>query len=57
VCARLEKLPEHFIEQLSVAGVRCGTIDPRTVRFVTHKDVNDEDLARVAAALDELRAA
>ena len=57
VCARLEQLPENFIERLGTAGVRCGTIDPRTVRFVTHKDVNDEDLARAVAAFDELRAA
>jgi hypothetical protein len=36
--------------------VRVGTIDPRTVRFVTHKDVDDADLARAIAALDGLRA-
>jgi len=57
VCARLEKLPEEFVGRLGAAGVRCGTIDPRTVRFVTHKDVDDDDLAFVIAALDGLRAA
>jgi threonine aldolase len=56
VCARLEQLPEHFIERLGTAGVRCATIDPRTVRFVTHKDVSDADLASVIAAFDEIRA-
>jgi threonine aldolase len=57
VCARLEQLPADFIERLTAAGVRSGTIDPRTVRFVTHKDVDDDDVARVIAAFDALRAA
>jgi threonine aldolase len=56
VCARLEALPPDFVSRLTAAGVRSGTIDPRTVRFVTHKDVDDDDLARVIRALDELRA-
>jgi len=55
VCARLEKLPPDFIARLAAAGVRAGTIDPRTVRFVTHKDVADDDLARVVSVLDDLR--
>jgi threonine aldolase len=49
-------LPDQFIDKLSAAGVRVGTIDPRTVRFVTHKDVDDDDVARTVAALDGLRA-
>jgi threonine aldolase len=56
VCARLDKLPDDFIARLRTHGVRCGTIDPRTVRFVTHNDVDDDDLARAIKALDELRA-
>jgi len=56
VCARLERLPDDFLARLAAAGVRAGTIDPRTVRFVTHKDVDDDDLARTIAALDGLRA-
>ena len=55
VCARLDKLPDDFVERLAGAGVRCGTIDPRTVRFVTHKDLDDDGVARAIAALDELR--
>jgi hypothetical protein len=55
VCARLEELPDRFVERLAGAGVRCGTIDPRTVRFVTHKDVDDDGIARTIAAFDELR--
>jgi threonine aldolase len=57
VCARLELLPEKFIERMAAAGVRCGTIDPRTVRLVTHKDVDDDAIARTIAAFDELRGA
>jgi threonine aldolase len=56
VCARLEVLPRDFVERLGAAGVRVGTIDPRTVRLVTHKDVDDDDIARVVAALDALSA-
>ena len=55
VCARLELLPEKFVERMAAAGVRCGTIDPRTVRLVTHKDVDDDGIARAIAAFDELR--
>ena len=44
VCARLDALPEHFVARLGAAGVRVGTIDPRTVRLVTHKDVDDDDV-------------
>jgi threonine aldolase len=57
VCARREVLPDRFIERLAAAGVRCGTIDPRTVRFVTHTDVDDDAITRTIAALDELRGA
>ena len=55
VCARLERLPDKFIDRLAAAGVRAGTIDPRTVRLVTHKDVDDEGIARTIAAFDDLR--
>jgi len=39
---------------LAAVGIRCGTIDPRTVRFVTHKDVDDEGITRTIAAFDAL---
>ena len=35
-------------------GVLAGTIDVDTVRFVTHKDVDDADLDRAVAALDDI---
>jgi len=55
VCARLDALPGRFVERLAAAGVRAGTIDPRTVRLVTHKDVDDEDIRHAIVAFDELR--
>jgi threonine aldolase len=42
------------VARLDARGVRCGTIDSRTVRFVTHKDVDDEGVQRAVAALDEI---
>jgi threonine aldolase len=52
VCAPAERLPARLIERLGEHGVRSGMIDARTVRFVTHKDVDDHDLERVVSALD-----
>ena len=52
VCASAAALPAHLLDELAAAGVLAGTIDPETVRFVTHHDVDDVDLAR---AITELR--
>jgi threonine aldolase len=52
VCVPARTLPERIVQLLEVRGVRSGTIDARTVRFVTHKDVGDADLD---AAVDALR--
>ncbi len=54
VCADAGALPEKFVERLGQAGVRAGTIDPRTVRLVTHKDVDDDAIAGTIRAFDEL---
>jgi threonine aldolase len=54
VCADLACLPAAVVERLADEGVRCGTIDARTVRFVTHKDIDDADLRGVVAALDAI---
>jgi threonine aldolase len=40
---------ETVAAELTAAGVLCGAIDRRTVRFVTHLDVDDEALERAAA--------
>jgi threonine aldolase len=55
VCAPAALLPELFVERLGVLGVQCGTIDPRTIRLVTHKDVDDDGVKRAIDAFDELR--
>lgn len=54
VCARLDRFPTAIVEQLASRGVRCGTIDARTVRFVTHNDIDDSDLDHVISALDDI---
>jgi threonine aldolase len=57
VCAALARLPEQFLARLADAAVGAGTIDPRTARFVTHKDVDDDAITRTIAAFDEIRSA
>jgi threonine aldolase len=54
VCACAGALPEDIVASLADRGVLAGTIDVDTVRFVTHKDVDDADLDRAVAALDDL---
>jgi threonine aldolase len=56
VCAATARLPHKVVERLVEHGVRCGTIDARTVRFVTHKDVDAADLERAVVALDAIAA-
>jgi len=57
VCARAGALPPSIIDDLEREGVRAGTIDPATVRFVTHKDVDDAGVERFRAAIDAAAAA
>jgi threonine aldolase len=54
VCVAAAALPADLLERLAALGVRAGTIDQSTVRFVTHKDVDDADLERTIAALDKV---
>src|SRR6266536_1996524 len=54
VCAMAELLPKDLLERLRAEGIEAGTIDTRTVRFVTHKDVDDADLERVFKTFAEL---
>jgi threonine aldolase len=53
VCASAAALPPDLLERLAALGIRAGTIDQATVRFVTHKDVDDADLERAITALDK----
>jgi len=57
VCADVGSLPPDFVGRLGRLGVRSGTIDPRTVRFVTHKDVDDDAITATLRAFDEVAAA
>jgi len=54
VCVPADRLPDKIVERLANHGVRCGPIDARTVRFVTHHDVDDDGIARTIAALDAI---
>jgi threonine aldolase len=54
VCADLRRLPADFVARLERLGVRTGTLDPRTFRLVTHKDVDDDAIARAVDAFDDL---
>ncbi len=51
VCARAAALPPDLLDALRVEGVLAGTIDVDTVRFVTHRDVDDAGLGRAVDAL------
>jgi threonine aldolase len=54
VCARAAALPADLLERLAAYGVLAGTIDPDTVRFVTHVDVDDDGIDRARAALSAI---
>ncbi|MFM8303078.1 MAG: threonine aldolase family protein [Actinomycetota bacterium] len=60
VCAAVAALPgaspAAFLDRLAAAGIRAGAIDARTVRFVTHKDVDDDGIARAIGVLSEIAA-
>ncbi|MGH8999364.1 MAG: hypothetical protein ACRDY7_08235, partial [Acidimicrobiia bacterium] len=56
VCADAAHLPPGLLDSLEAEGIRAGTIDPATVRFVCHKDVDDHDLERVLKALGAIAA-
>ena len=43
--------PDTLLAYLEAEGVRAGTIAPGIVRFVTHHDVDDDDLERVRKAI------
>jgi threonine aldolase len=54
VCCDATRLPGSLLDRLRGQGVLAGTIDARTVRFMTHKDVDDGDVRRVVDALDAI---
>jgi threonine aldolase len=56
VCARADALPANVVAQLAAHEVLAGTIDPDTVRFVLHADVDDDGLDRAQRALRAISA-
>src|SRR5438067_492517 len=54
VCAIAEHLPRDLLDRLDAQGLRAGTIDTRTVRFATHKDVDDADIERVLKTFERI---
>ncbi len=52
VCADAAALPPAFFDSMLGEGILFGPIDPRTFRFVTHKDIDDSDIDRTITALD-----
>ena len=52
VIATLSATPvDPFLEQLRARGILAAAIGPRQVRFVTHRDIDDDGLAQVIDAL------
>lgn len=45
--------PEKLLAHLEGQGVLAHAIAPGTLRFVTHRDVDDGGVARAIAALDD----
>jgi threonine aldolase len=43
--------PDALLAHLTSDGVRAGTIAPGVVRFVTHRDIDDDDVVRAVAAI------
>ncbi len=54
VCGDQRELPGGIVARLAEHGVLCGTIDPTTVRWIFHHDVDDAGLEHAIAALDLL---
>lgn len=51
VCAQASAFPDDLLDALAADGVLAGTVDPDTVRFVTHKDVDDGGLDHAITVL------
>ena len=51
VCAQASAFPDGLLDALAADGVLAGTVDPDTVRFVTHKDVDDGGLDHAITVL------
>jgi threonine aldolase len=56
VCARADAFPADLLDRLAAESVLAGTVDPDTVRFVTHKDVDDAGLDHAVAVVRRIAA-
>jgi threonine aldolase len=56
VCAAGDVLPDDILEHLERERVVAGMLNGRTVRFVTHNNVDEHDITRVIKVLDTLAA-
>jgi threonine aldolase len=54
LCASAAAMPSDLLDRLAAAGVRASALDVDTVRFVTHKDVDDAGVDQAIAALREV---
>jgi threonine aldolase len=54
VCARATAFPPDVLDALAAEDVLAGTVDPDTIRFVTHKDVDDAGLDHAVAVLQRV---
>ncbi len=54
VCCPIGALPDQALERLGAVGILAGTLDPWTIRFVIHKDVDDDGIERACRAVDDL---
>jgi threonine aldolase len=54
VCADLDALPRDIVARLARERVIVGLLDARTLRFVTHYDVDGHDITRTIKAFDTL---
>jgi threonine aldolase len=54
VCAAANAFPPDLLDALAAEGVLAGTVDPDTVRFVTHKDVDDAGLDHAIGVLQRI---
>lgn len=54
VCAEAGALPDKILFRLADVGILAGALDPHTIRFCTHRDVDDADIDRTISALATL---
>lgn len=54
VCCKAAAFPDKFIVRMAERGIRIGMLDPDTIRFATHLDVDDDDIERAISAMNEI---